>query len=109
MQYGATNWSHCKVTIARSLPGRIGKQCQERWHNHLNPDIQRDAWTTEEHALNNAHRIYGNKWVEIAKFLPRRSSYGTVHQTHMVLITSQVILIFFCKYDCWCCWLSIGL
>uniref|UniRef100_A0A8R7NYE8 HTH myb-type domain-containing protein n=1 Tax=Triticum urartu TaxID=4572 RepID=A0A8R7NYE8_TRIUA len=31
--------------IARSLPGRIGKQCQERWHNHLNPDIQRDAWT----------------------------------------------------------------
>ena len=21
------------------LPGRKGKQCRERWHNHLNPDI----------------------------------------------------------------------
>jgi myb proto-oncogene protein len=22
------------------LPGRIGKQCRERWHNHLRPDIK---------------------------------------------------------------------
>ncbi|VAH50383.1 unnamed protein product [Triticum turgidum subsp. durum] len=26
--------------IARSLPGHIGKQCQERWHNHLNPEYR---------------------------------------------------------------------
>ncbi|XP_010489724.1 PREDICTED: pentatricopeptide repeat-containing protein At3g09060-like [Camelina sativa] len=32
------------------------------WHNHLNPDINKDAWTSEEEvALMNAHRIYGNK------------------------------------------------
>ncbi|KAH8064069.1 DNA binding protein [Aureococcus anophagefferens] len=30
---GAKKWS----TIASHLPGRIGKQCRERWHNHLNP------------------------------------------------------------------------
>ena len=25
--------------------GRIGKQCRERWHNHLNPDIKKEEWT----------------------------------------------------------------
>ncbi|KAL6987617.1 Transcription factor myb3r-5 [Sarracenia purpurea var. burkii] len=68
--YGPTKWS----AIAKSLPGRIGKQCRERWHNHLNPDIKKDAWTLEEElALMNAQRIYGNKWAEIARVLPGRT------------------------------------
>ena len=41
---GPTSWSQ----IAQSLPGRIGKQCRERWHNQLNPDIRRDGWDAEE-------------------------------------------------------------
>uniref|UniRef100_A0A6V7QUV8 Uncharacterized protein n=1 Tax=Ananas comosus var. bracteatus TaxID=296719 RepID=A0A6V7QUV8_ANACO len=32
-KYGPKKWS----TISQALPGRIGKQCRERWHNHLNP------------------------------------------------------------------------
>ena len=24
---------------------RMGKQCRERWHNHLKPDINKDEWT----------------------------------------------------------------
>lgn len=44
-----------------------------RWHNHLNPAINKDAWTQEEElALIRAHQIYGNKWAELTKFLPGR-------------------------------------
>lgn len=47
-----------------------------RWHNHLNPDIKKDAWTLEEElALMNAHRLHGNKWAEIARVLPGRYSF----------------------------------
>lgn len=34
--HGTKKWSH----IAKMLPGRVGKQCRERWHNHLRPDIK---------------------------------------------------------------------
>jgi hypothetical protein len=37
--------------IARQLKGRLGKQCRERWYNHLNPDINKEPWTTEEDAM----------------------------------------------------------
>ncbi|KAK8980247.1 hypothetical protein V6N11_061461 [Hibiscus sabdariffa] len=69
-KYGPKKWS----TIAQHLPGRIGKQCRERWHNHLNPAINRQAWTQEEElALIRAHQIFGNRWAELSKFLPGRT------------------------------------
>ncbi|URD88852.1 Myb-like DNA-binding domain [Musa troglodytarum] len=69
-KFGPKKWS----TIAQALPGRIGKQCRERWHNHLNPSINKEPWTQEEEiALIHAHQIYGNKWAELTKFLPGRT------------------------------------
>ena len=43
-EYGPKKWS----LIAANLPGRIGKQCRERWHNHLNPHIRKDPWSEQE-------------------------------------------------------------
>ncbi|XP_026417058.1 transcription factor MYB119-like [Papaver somniferum] len=69
-QYGERKWAQ----IAHKLGGRAGKQCRERWHNHLRPDIKKDTWSEEEERLLvETHQKVGNRWAEIAKRIPGRT------------------------------------
>lgn len=65
-EHGPTRWSF----IASQMGDRIGKQCRERWHNHLNPKIKKENWSeNEEWLLFLSHQLLGNKWAEISKYL----------------------------------------
>lgn len=68
--HGIQHWG----LIAEKLIGRTGKQCRERWHNQLDPAINKQPWTEEEEfVLLDAHNKYGNRWADIAKCLPGRT------------------------------------
>ena len=66
-EFGTQNW----VIIARFLKGRLGRQCRERWHNVLNPDIVRREWTKEEDAfIIKMQSEVGSKWAQFSKMEP---------------------------------------
>ena len=63
-EHGPRNWTK----VSKSLPGRIGKQCRERWHNHLDPNINKNKWTIDEDInIVQLHLVHGNRWCDIAK------------------------------------------
>ena len=72
--------------IAQQLPGRIGKQCRERWHNHLDPAINRGPFSEEEDAkIISLVREHGPKWAAISKFLGGRTDNGIKNRWNATL------------------------
>jgi len=70
LEHGAKGWNF----ISSVLPGRLGKQCRERWHNHLDPNIVKEKWTLEEDKnLMRLYNLYGKKWSLIAKYMSGRT------------------------------------
>ncbi|EQC29886.1 hypothetical protein SDRG_12430 [Saprolegnia diclina VS20] len=60
--------------IAKSFPGRLGKQCRERYRNHADPSLTKAPWTSQDDdALQAAYTTYPQQWARIAELLPGRS------------------------------------
>ena len=75
-KYGTSNWTIIANEMANiyNSKHRNGKQCRERWHNHLDPIVNKENWTEEEeNILFSKHMEYGNKWSDISKYLPGRT------------------------------------
>lgn len=62
-------------TLAERIPGRIGKQCRERWYNHLDPSLKKEWWSLEEDLLIvRLHEEMGNSWSQMSKMVPGRTA-----------------------------------
>jgi len=82
--------------VGSAIEGRSGKQCRERWHNHLSPEVRifaqpirqvsplplcrrlrqvsKTGWTpAEDRAIVEAVHLYGTRWSEIVKMFPGRT------------------------------------
>ena len=58
--------------VAKQMPNRTTRQCREHWNYYLNPNINKDPWTSEEEALLlEKQGEFGNKWSQISKFFKK--------------------------------------
>jgi hypothetical protein len=69
-QNGDKDWAR----LAAVLQDRTGKQCRERYKNHLDQSVNHADWTAEEdEKLGQLHALYGNAWTKLAVFFTGRT------------------------------------
>jgi len=67
-KYGACRWSMIATQLST---GRVGKQCRERWNNHLCPEVKKTEWSEDEdRAILQGVAVLGTRWCEIIKAPP---------------------------------------
>jgi len=69
------SWSIIAIEFCKRLKlERTGKQCRERYANHLQPGVKKGGWTKEEDDLIlSLQGELGNQWAKMMEFLPGRS------------------------------------
>ena len=70
-QLGPKKW----IDIAKFVPTRTSKQCRERWHHRLDPQIKHEPFEPwEDRVIIEKQQEIGNRWSVIAQQLPGRSA-----------------------------------
>ena len=83
-----SKWAEISKQLEQNygISHRTGKQCRERWFNHLSPEVCKQPWSPEEQStLFKRQQELGNIWAHIAGFLPGRSENSVKNQYYTML------------------------
>jgi len=62
---------------------RTGKQCRERYVNHLNPRLKSTEWTpSEDFTIWRLYATCGTQWAKMSKVIPGRTDNGIKNRYH---------------------------
>ena len=82
-EIGAKKW----IEIAKSMPGRTGRQCRDRFQNYLSPILTNGPWTKDDDYLLLKKVIeLGSSWSKIVDFFPGRSTNNVKNRYNIHLI-----------------------
>ncbi|OMJ93177.1 hypothetical protein SteCoe_3868 [Stentor coeruleus] len=72
---GIKNWRSVSQDVSKKIKiARTAKQCRDRWLNYLTKGIKISAFSEIEiKKLYKMQKIYGNRWLKMAKRLPGRT------------------------------------
>ena len=71
--------------------GRNSKQCRERWHNHLDPSVNKSEWTPEEdQEIWDRVQEMGTKWAQISEqYMPLRTDNDIKNRWNSIIRKSS--------------------
>ena len=86
-ELGIKRWAQiASIISSRFNSMRKGKNCRERWKNHLDPYINKGEWTYEEDlALLIQHQEFGKKWSKISKELVGRTENSVKNRLNTLM------------------------
>ncbi|OMJ86325.1 hypothetical protein SteCoe_12173 [Stentor coeruleus] len=87
-EFGLKKWSLIAQQLSEryKIKNRSGKQCRERWHNHLDSSIDKKPWTQEEdNLIFELHKQYGKSWSKIAENIPGRTDNSVKNRFYSTL------------------------
>jgi hypothetical protein len=69
--------------VAQNLHDRTGKQCRERYVNHLNPRLKVTDWNpVEDSTIFHLYNTIGSHWAKMSKVIPGRTDNGIKNRFH---------------------------
>ncbi|OHT08689.1 hypothetical protein TRFO_04752 [Tritrichomonas foetus] len=82
--------------IARSIPGKTGRQCRERYQHYLSPNLSRHPWARwEDELIISLYRRYGPNWATIATHFNGRRTNNNIKNrwnNHLIFVTKNKLI-----------------